>query len=77
MLQSFTGTFDKLGIRSFRIEPESSTPVDKLDSAARFWAVVDSQELPLICQVMKTGDRIGALRLISLRSHSMGTILPD
>ena len=77
MIQSFTGTFDTSGIRSLRVEADDdsrgSTPI----TLARFWVVLDTRDMPMIRQAMSAGDRIGALKLISNHSLSMGTILPE
>ena len=77
MLQSFTGTFDAGGIRSFQLEQNHVPDPEVPRAAVRFWAVLDSCDAPLIQRAISAGDRTRALRLISDHSLSMGTILPD
>ena len=77
MIQSFTGTFDTSGIRSLRVEADDDSRGPTPITSARFWAVLDTRDVPLIRRAMTAGDRIGALKLISDHSLSMGTILPE
>lgn len=77
MIQAFTGTFDSLGIRSLRPESEQTVPSFQEFGVARFWAVLESNDLEAIRLALAAGERTRALKLISDFALSIGTIVPD
>ena len=76
MLQSFRGTIDAHGIRTLRLEKDEEFERRLDDSVAEFWAVLNRRELPEIRRAFESGNRQLALRLLSDRATSMGSILP-
>ena len=77
MLQSFRGTFDRIGILSLQPETAESICMHASHNLAEFWAVLDQSELPPITAAVRAGDRRTALSLICERSVSIGSIVPD
>ena len=75
MLQSFVGTIDTRGLRSFRSEDASGlVPSRMIGDAVPFWAILDSQELPPIVEALIHGKRGAALMLLEERAHSLGPL---
>ena len=71
MLKSFIGTFDATGLRSLKSEEDSlggAAPHDSL----RFWAVLDSTELPSIETALMLGHRRTAFELLAQSAKSLG-----
>jgi hypothetical protein len=76
MLQSFRGTVDMGGIRSFQLETDESIRPQTGSTVGEFWAVLDATELPIIRDAVRAGDRRAALSLICERSAFIGSIIP-
>ena len=75
MLQSFIGTIDTRGLRSFRSEDASALgPCRMFGDAVPFWAILDSQELPQIVEALTHGRRGAALLMLEERAHSLGRL---
>ena len=72
MLQSFVGTFDNGGLRTFRVEDDSVRRVLPHESGYPFWAVLDSSELPAIARALVLGQRQMALQLLFALAKSLG-----
>jgi len=77
MLQSFRGTIDRGGIRSFRLEREDDFARTPDRRTPEFWAILDGEELPLIRAALASVDRIRATKMICERAVSLGSVLPD
>ena len=76
MLQSFIGTFDSAGLRSLRTEEAATHRQTTADSASiRFWAILDSDELPSIHGALRLGRRDQALELLTQRAKSLGRLV--
>ena len=76
MLQAYRGTVDANGIRTLRIEAEHETRCRRDRRTTEFWAVMSAAELPLICATLQAGDRWRAMKLVSERAVSLGSVLP-
>lgn len=74
MLQSFTGTVDRNGIRSLEVESDSGPRRIEDRDLAEFWAVLDSADLESIQLAIHSGQRRHALRMVSERAQSMGSM---
>ena len=75
MLQSFIGTFDSAGLRSFITEePSAVTRRSHREHVVEFWAVLDTDELPLIQKAFLLGHRGTALELIGQQAKWLGRI---
>ena len=75
MLQSFRGTFDSAGLRSFVSEEASGVARrSRREHVVEFWAVLDTDELPLIQRAFLLGQRGTALELIGMQAKSLGRI---
>ena len=77
MLQSFRATVDRGGIRTLRLERDDDCLRPTNMATAEIWVVLNDQELPVIRETIRSGNRIRALRLLSDRAVSLGSILPD
>ena len=77
MLQSFRGTIDRGGIRTFRLERDEDFARRPDTSVAEFWAILNREELPLISAVLASGDRVRATKMICEHAVAMGSVLPD
>ena len=76
MLQSFRGTIDRGGIRSFRLERDEDFVRRPTCSNVEFWAILHREELPVICAALASGDRLRATKMICERAFSLGSVLP-
>jgi hypothetical protein len=73
MLQSFIGTYDSGGLRSFAPDEYAESVRWANDNAVvRFWAIIDSDELPSIWKALVVGQRGTALELIAQQAKSLG-----
>lgn len=77
MLQSFRGTVDRGGIRTFRLERDDDFARRPDKTIAEFWAVLNRTELPPIRAALASGDRARATQMVCERAVSLGTVLPD
>ena len=75
MLQSFIVTCDSVGLCSLKAEEFASTLRDECDeSLVRFWAILDTSELPSIHHALMQGNRGTAMELIALQALSLGRV---
>ena len=75
MLQSFIGTIDTTGLRSLRDEECSesiATPEDP--NVVKFWAILDTDQLPQIRRALLMGHRGAALNLVAQQAKSLGRL---
>lgn len=75
MLQSFIGTCDSFGLRSLRIEdPLVSAERENDRAVVRFWAILDSAQIPSIQHAVMLGNRDAALELVASSARSFGRV---
>lgn len=73
MLQSFFGTFDRSGLRSLRVDDDLCPPIlFPKATTASFWAILDSDELPIIHRAVIVGHRGEALQMLAERAVCIG-----
>lgn len=75
MLHSFIGTLDATGIRTFRSEDDSLMNGDRrrpVTQGIRFWAVLDSSELPEIHEALIHGQRRRAFEILVRQARAFG-----
>ena len=77
MLQSFTGTFDEGGLRSFRFERDQASVQLRSQEEVAFWVAIDSSLIPGIVSTLWSGARVQALHLLVHHSAFMGAIAPN
>lgn len=75
MLQSYIGIIDNNGLRSLRNEEcgESVATADDPD-LVRFWAILDTEQLPPIRRALLMGHRGTALSMVALKAKSFGRL---
>lgn len=75
MLQSFIGTIDTTGLRSLRNEEYVESVVTLEDpDVVRFWAILDTNQLPQIRRALLMGHRGAALNLVEQQAKSLGRL---
>ena len=73
MLESFIGTFDEYGLRTFESEAEK-LPSTFIEDRQKFWVVIDRSVLSTIKLAMASGDSRSALKIIVLQARDIGRI---
>ena len=74
MLDSFIGTFDQQGLRSFRSETNQTRAFVERRRHGRFWAVLDRSVVPSINLAIAKGDSRSALQIVLQQARDIGSI---
>lgn len=74
MLDSFIGTIDQQGLRTFKSETNQPRSFIERRRQGRFWAVLDSSVVPSINQAIAKGDSRTALQIVLQQARDIGSI---
>lgn len=74
MLDSFIGTIDQRGLRSFKSETNQAATFVERRRQGRFWAVLDRSFVPSINQAIAKGDSRTALQIVLQQARDIGSI---
>ena len=74
MLDSFIGTFDQQGLRTFKSETDQTRAYIERRRHGRFWAVLDRSVVPSINQAIAKGDSRSALQIVLQKARDIGSI---
>ena len=74
MLDSFIGTFDQQGLRTFRAETYQTRTYIERRPLGRFWAVLDRSVVPSINHAIAKGDSRSALQIVLQQARDIGSI---
>lgn len=74
MLDSFIGTFDQQGLRTFKSETDQTRAYIERRRHGRFWAVLDRSVVPSINQAIAKGDSRSALQIVLQQARDIGSI---
>lgn len=74
MLDSFIGTFDQQGLRTFKSETDQTRAFIERRRHGRFWAVLDRSVVPSINQAIAKGDSRSALQIVLQQARDIGSI---
>ena len=74
MLDSYIGTFDQQGLRTFRSETNQTRSFIERRRLGRFWAVLDRSVVPSINHAIAKGDSRSALQIVLQQARDIGSI---